>query len=133
LQFAHGFTIDSKDHLWVTDNVPTDGKGNKGQVVLEFDSSGKLLRTLGKPGIRGSAPNGFTEPNAVLIAPDGSIFVAQGHTRDYKGTPRVIKFDAKWQVHQAMGHPGRGARPVRHAALPGDGFQRQSLCRRPRQ
>src|SRR5215475_6394685 len=24
LQFAHGFTIDSKDHLWVTDNVPTD-------------------------------------------------------------------------------------------------------------
>ena len=27
LQFAHGFTIDSKDHLWITDGVPPDGKG----------------------------------------------------------------------------------------------------------
>ena len=27
LQFAHGFTIDTQDHLWITDGVPTDGKG----------------------------------------------------------------------------------------------------------
>jgi NHL repeat len=108
LQFAHGFTIDSKDHLWVTDNVPTDGKGNKGQVVLEFDSNGKLLRTMGKVGVAGSAPNGFTEPNAVLIAPDGSIFVAQGHTRDYKGQPRVIKFDANGKFVKQWGSAGPG-------------------------
>jgi len=108
LQFAHGFTIDSKDHLWITDGVPPDGKGTKGQVVLEFDSSGKLLRTMGKPGVAGSAPNGFTEPNAVLVAPDGSIFVAQGHTKDYKGKPRVIKFDASGKFVTQWGSSGPG-------------------------
>src|SRR6185312_8781141 len=91
LQFAHGIWIDAADHIWVTDIVPTAGKGGKGQVVLEFDPSGKLLRTMGKAGVAGSAPNGFTEPNAVLIAPDGSIFISQNHTNNYKGTPRVMK------------------------------------------
>ncbi|HVW73864.1 MAG TPA: peptidyl-alpha-hydroxyglycine alpha-amidating lyase family protein [Rhizomicrobium sp.] len=109
LQFAHGFTIDSKDHLWITDGVPPDGKkGSRGQTVMEFDTNGKLLRTLGKPGVAASAPDGFTEPNAVLIAPDGSIFVAQGHTRDYKGQPRIIKFDANGRFIRQWGSSGTG-------------------------
>jgi hypothetical protein len=57
LQFAHGFTIDSKDHLWITDGVPPGGKGTQGHTVMEFDTSGKLLRTMGKPGVPGSAPD----------------------------------------------------------------------------
>jgi NHL repeat len=108
LQFAHGFTIDNKDHLWVTDGVPPSGKGTQGHTVMEFDSSGKLLRTMGKPGVPGSAPNGFTEPNAVLVAPDGSIFVAQSHTNNYKGTPRIIKFDAKGKFIKQWGSSGPG-------------------------
>jgi outer membrane protein assembly factor BamB len=108
LQFAHGIFIDSRDHIWVTDNVPTAGKGGKGQVVLEFDPSGKLLRTMGKVGVAGSAPNGFTEPNAVLIAPDGSIFVAEGHTKDYKGHPHIIKFDKNGKFIKQWGSPGNG-------------------------
>jgi hypothetical protein len=108
LQFAHGFTIDAADHLWITDGVPPDGKGTKGQVVLEFDTSGKLLRTLGKVGVAGSAPDGFTEPNAVLVAPGGSIFVAQGHTKDYKGKPRIIKFDASGKFVKQWGSSGAG-------------------------
>jgi hypothetical protein len=108
LQFAHGFTIDKQDHLWITDNVPTDGKGAKGQVVLEFDTSGKLLRTMGKPGVAGSGPDLFTEPNAVLVAPDGSLFVAEGHTRDYKGHPRIIKFDKNGKFIKQWGSPGAG-------------------------
>jgi NHL repeat len=108
LQFAHGFTIDSKDHLWITDGVPTDGKGTRGQTVMEFDTNGKLLRTMGKPGVAASAPDGFTEPNAVLVAPDGSIFVSQGHTKDYKGNPRVIKFDANGKFIKQWGSSGPG-------------------------
>jgi sugar lactone lactonase YvrE len=108
LQFAHGFTIDSKDQLWITDGVPPAGKGKLGQAVLEFDSSGKLLRTMGKPGEPGSAPDRFTEPNAVLIAPDGSIFVSQSHTNNYKGTPRIIKFDAKGKFIKEWGSSGTG-------------------------
>jgi len=108
LQFAHGFTIDAADHLWVTDGVPPAGKGTRGHAVLEFDSSGKLLRTLGKPGVPGSAPGGFTEPNAVFVAPDGSVFVAQGHTRDYKGQPRILKFDASGKFIKQWGSAGPG-------------------------
>jgi hypothetical protein len=110
LQFAHGFTIDKQDHLWITDNVPTDGTGSKtqGQVVLEFDTNGKLLRTMGKPGVAGGGPNLFTEPNAVLVAPDGSLFVAEGHTRDYKGHPRIIKFDKDGKFIKQWGSPGAG-------------------------
>lgn len=108
MQFPHGFFIDSKDHLWITDGVPPDGKGNKGHAVLEFDPSGKLLRTLGKPGAPGSGPDRFTEPNAVLVAPDGSIFVGEGHTRGYKGKPRVIKFDANGKFLKQWGTSGTG-------------------------
>ena len=109
LQFAHGFTIDSKDHLWITDGVPPGAKDAKGgHVVLEFDTSGKLLRTMGKPGVPGNAPNGFTEPNAVLIAPDGSIFVAQNHTNNYKGTPRILKFDRNGKFIKQWGSSGTG-------------------------
>ena len=53
-------------------------------------------------------PGRFTEPNAVLVAPDGSIFVAQGHTNDYKGNPRVIKFDAKGKFIKQWGSSGTG-------------------------
>jgi len=109
LQFAHGFTIDSKDHLWITDGVPPGAKDAKGgHVVLEFDASGKLLRTMGKPGVPAMPPDGFTEPNAVLIAPDGSIFVAQNHTNDYKGQPRVMKFSADGKFIKEWGTSGKG-------------------------
>jgi hypothetical protein len=108
LQFAHGFFIDARDHLWITDGVPPDGKGNRGQTVMEFDTGGKLLRTMGKPGVASTAPGMFREPNAVLVAPDGSIFVAEGHTRDYKGTPRISKFDAKGKFIKQWGTAGKG-------------------------
>ena len=109
LQFAHGFTIDSKDHLWITDGVPPGAKDAKGgHVVLEFDTSGKLLRTMGKPGVPAMPPDGFTEPNAVLIAPDGTIFVSQNHTNNYKGNPRVIKFDKNGKFIKQWGSSGTG-------------------------
>ena len=108
LQFPHGFFIDSKDHLWITDGVPPDGKGNKGHAVLEFDPSGKLLRTLGKPGTPGSGPNLFTQPNAVLVTPSGTIFVAEGHTRGAANRPRIIKFDAGGKFLKQWGSLGAG-------------------------
>ena len=37
---------------------------------------GKVLLTLGKPGIAGSGPDEFNAPSAVLVAPNGDIFVA---------------------------------------------------------
>jgi streptogramin lyase len=108
MQFPHGLFIDRQDHLWIADGKPTDGKGVGGHAVFAFDAGGRLLRTLGKPGVPGSGPDRFTDPNAVLVAPDGSIFVAEGHTRDYKGHPRIIKFDASGRFVKQWGTAGKG-------------------------
>src|SRR5438552_1901984 len=79
--FPHGFTIDKQDHLWITDgHVGNDPNSSfsklMGDVVMELDQNGKVLRPLGKPGVAGAGPDTFHEPNAVLIAPDGSIVVS---------------------------------------------------------
>lgn len=108
LQFPHGFFIDSKDHLWITDGVPPDGKGGKGHTVMEFGPDGKLLRTMGKAGAPGDGPDRFREPNAVLVTPTGTIFVSEGHTRGDKNTPRIIKFDAGGKFIKQWGSSGSG-------------------------
>ncbi|HEX4117803.1 MAG TPA: peptidyl-alpha-hydroxyglycine alpha-amidating lyase family protein [Rhizomicrobium sp.] len=107
--FPHGFFIDRQDHLWITDGHVGQGPLGKkiGDDVLEFDQNGKLLRTLGQPGVSGAGPDTFHEPNAVLVAPDGSIFVTDGHVPD-KGNARVIKFDANGKFLMQWGSHGKG-------------------------
>jgi sugar lactone lactonase YvrE/mono/diheme cytochrome c family protein len=102
--FPHGLFIDAHDHLWFADNR---AEGGKGAVVVEFDQSGKLLRTLGKPGVSAVGDDTFAEPNAVLAAPNGSIFVADGHTPN-KDPARIVKFDASGKFVKAWGTRGSG-------------------------
>lgn len=75
-QMPHGLTVDDAGNVWVTDNAAKDGRGMQ---VYKFSPQGQMLMTLGKPG-GGEAPDGFFQPNAVAIASNGDIFVAQGHT-----------------------------------------------------
>jgi hypothetical protein len=102
--FPHGIFIDRADHIWVTDGHVGDGKGDD---VLEFSQTGKVLRTLGRPGVAGDGPDTFHEPNAVLVAPNGTIFVADGHTAG-KGNARVIKFDKNGKFIKQWGGHGSG-------------------------
>ena len=44
-------TIDKDDHIWIADGHVGNGIGDD---VLEFDQNGKVLRTLGKPGVAGA-------------------------------------------------------------------------------
>ena len=84
--FPHGIFVDGADHVWVTDAKSAEGKGND---VLEFDRHGKLLRTLAKTG---GAAVSFHLPSAVLVAPNGDIFVADGHDTG-ESHARIMKFD----------------------------------------
>ena len=72
----HGFFLDKDDNLWVADAGGRTGHGN---VVIKLSPEGKVLLTLGKPGVMGGAPENFLGPAAVLVAPNGDIFVADGH------------------------------------------------------
>jgi DNA-binding beta-propeller fold protein YncE len=103
--FPHGMTIDKNDHIWITDGHV--GKG-VGDVVLEFDQNGKVLRILGKPGVSGSGPDTFHEPNAVLIAPNGDIFVADGHEPGPGHNARVVKLDPNGKFILQWGGHGTG-------------------------
>ena len=104
LLFPHGLFIDAKDHIWITDGHAETGKGAQ---VLEFDRTGKLLRALGKPGVAIAGPDTFAEPNAVLVAPNGTIFVADGHTPG-KDPARIVKLDASGKFLKSWGVRGAG-------------------------
>lgn len=101
--FPHGFFIDAQDNIWLTDQR---SGGGKGATVTKFSPAGKLLMQLGKQGVSGEGQDIFFEPNAVLVAPDGSIFVADGHTQNKAA--RVIKFDAKGKFIKQWGSTGAG-------------------------
>jgi len=66
---------------------------------------GKLLMTLGKPG--GSLTECCFQPNDVIVAPDGSIFVSQGHN-DAGGPQVVWKFNKDGHPIKPFGTFGHG-------------------------
>ncbi len=105
--FPHSLFIDKKDHLWIADGH-VDAAAKKGNVVLEFDTSGKLLRTMGTPGASGNDSKTFNEPNSVLVAPNGNIFIADGHEAGPGHNARVMKFDAKGNFIKQWGEHGIG-------------------------
>ena len=61
----------------------------KGHQVFKFDKNGTLLMTLGKAG-GGTDPDFFHQPNDVLVAPSGDIFVSEIHGA---GGGLIFKFD----------------------------------------
>ena len=75
-----------------------------GNQVFKFSPDGKVLLTLGKPG-GAAAPEHFYQPNDVITAPNGDIFVAEGHGA---GNNRVLKFDKTGKFIKEWGKLGTG-------------------------
>src|SRR6202046_5446859 len=101
--FPHGATIDQDGNLWVTDE---QGGNGKGQQVFKFSPDGKVLMTLGKAGVAGDGPDTFNQPSAVIVAPNGDIFVADGHGGNTNA--RIVKFDKDGKFIKAFGTQGAG-------------------------
>jgi DNA-binding beta-propeller fold protein YncE len=99
--FPHGITIDRDGNVWVAD---ADGKNGKGQQVVKFSPTGKVLLTLGHAGMAGDAPGYFNRPTGVAIARNGDIFVADGHGGD--SNARVVKFSKSGKFLTAWGKKG---------------------------
>jgi len=99
----HGMTVDRDGNVWVTD---AQNKDNKGQQVFKFSPEGKLLMTLGKAGVVGEGPDTFSGPSDVVIAPNGDIFVADGHVAMSNG--RIVKFSKDGKFIKAWGKLGSG-------------------------
>ncbi len=108
----HGIFVDRDGNVWVTDCACTGtaaqrGTPGKGHQVYKFSADGQLLLTLGKAG-GAREPEYFYHPNDVLVAPDGSIFVAEGHSSAATANARVLKFDKTGRFLKAWGTKGAG-------------------------
>src|SRR5580698_5440176 len=101
--FPHGICIDKDDNVWITDGVGKDGKGHQ---AIKFSPDGKELMRLGKAGVAGTGPDEFNAPSAVLVAPNGDIFVADGHGGNTNA--RIVKFDKDGKFIKSWGHKGSG-------------------------
>ena len=101
--FPHGIFVDKQDNVWITDG---QGKNGKGQQVFKFSPEGKLLLTLGKAGVAGDGPDTFNQPSDVLVAPNGDIFVADGHGPT--SNARIVKFTKDGTFIKQWGKHGSG-------------------------
>jgi DNA-binding beta-propeller fold protein YncE len=101
--YPHGLFIDRDDNVWVSDGRTKNGRG---QTVMKFSSEGKLLMTLGTPGQTGEDEKHFNAPSDILIAPNGDIFVADGHGGNTNA--RIVKFDKNGKFIKAWGKHGTG-------------------------
>jgi len=111
--FPHGSTLDPQGNLWVTDAGGADGKGHQ---VFKFSPEGKLLMTLGKAGVAGSSHDTFDQPCDVVVARDGTIFVADGHRNAQTGATgnnRIVVFSKNGKYLREWGKKGTGPGEIR--------------------
>lgn len=123
VNWPHGITVDHEGNIWVTDgrdNVQglraAAGEGGAidsskifGHQVLKFSPTGELLLRLGASG-GARAPGYFWQPNDVLVAPSGDIWVAEGHSSQGAANARLLKFDRTGKLLFTIGG-ARGSGP----------------------
>lgn len=99
----HGIGVDANGNVWVTDN---QGQGNRGHQVFKFSTDGKVLMTLGTAGVAGATETTLNQPNAVAFAPNGDIFISEGHGGD--GGNTIAKFAKTGKFIKRWGKKGIG-------------------------
>lgn len=103
----HGINTDVDGNVWVTDYQGPDGidprRDGKGHQVFKFSPNGELLMTLGKAGVAGNGPDEFNQPSDVFVAPNGNIFVADGHGGE---SARIVKFSESGEFIKTWGTKG---------------------------
>ena len=114
--YPHGFTIDNDGNLWASDvndketvlgmSAKNADGVVKGQEVLKLSPTGKILMMLGKEGLAGDGPDTFDRPTGVAIAPNGDVFVSDGHAPNKLNAARIVKFTKGGEFIKAWGHLG---------------------------
>ena len=117
--WPHGIHVDRDGNVWVTDarvataeeRIKFPGEDKKGSVVVKFSPDGKVLMTLGRPGVKGDPPDALTEPNDVITDPsNGDVYVAESHTNvaDPNLVGRISVFDRNGKFLRLIGKTGTG-------------------------
>ena len=99
---SHALYVDRDGNVWAGDQIARNGKGVD---LIKLSPDGKVLMTIGKPGMPGNAPGYLSSVSAVVVAPNGDIYVADGHgtgTND-----RIVKFAKDGTFVSAWGKHGK--------------------------
>ena len=106
--WPHGIDVDPEGNVWVTDAVAAarTPPGTRGHQVIKFSPDGRVLLTLGTPGVPGNDANSFNAPSDVVVADNGDIFVADGHADDTNN--RIVKYSSDGTFIKAWGETGYG-------------------------
>jgi sugar lactone lactonase YvrE len=119
LIFPHGLHVDRDGNVWVTDARAANAEElakfpsakGKGHTVVKFSPDGKVLLTLGKGGVAAKGTDTLSEPCDVITAPNGDVFVADGHSGQNPTAPpetvaRIVKFSRDGKYIKEWGKLG---------------------------
>jgi sugar lactone lactonase YvrE len=93
--WPHGMDVDSEGNVWVVDARVANANeirenpaaAKLGSTVMKFSPTGELLLTIGTPGEIGDPPTHLTDPNDVLVAPNGTIYIGETHGAQFQDEP----------------------------------------------
>ncbi len=112
---AHGFCMDRDGNLWAGDSGPfgdDPSKGGRGYQFFKFSPGGELLLTLGQAGVSKTGTGTFIAPTACAVAPNGDIFIADGHfprpSTSQQDGDRIARFTAEGEYVGSWGAKGSG-------------------------
>jgi DNA-binding beta-propeller fold protein YncE len=119
--FPHKIYADREGNVWVVDQRGPNEREkkqfpqetSKGHTVVKFSPEGKVLLTIGRPGIAGNPPEALTEPTSIAIADSGEIFISEGHGGQAPDAPpdtvsRISRFTKDGIFIKSFGKLGSG-------------------------
>jgi len=118
--FPHKIYMDRDGNLWVADQRSANerelakfpGEKNKGHTVVKFSPDGRVLLTIGKPGVAGDPPEALTQPTSIVMAPNGDVFISEGHNQNPQAPPetvsRISRFTKDGKFIKSFGKLGSG-------------------------
>ena len=119
--FPHKIYMDRGGNVWVVDQrgpnerelKKTPESKSKGHIVVKFSPEGKVLLVIGKPGVAGNPPDALNEPTSIVEAPNGDIFISEGHGGQAPNAgpntvARISRFTADGKFIRSFGKFGSG-------------------------
>jgi len=120
--FPHKIYQDRDGNVWVVDMRAMNPRERlkypnahpAGHTVTKFDPDGRVLMIIGKPGIAGNPQDGaLTEPCSIVAAPNGDLFIAEGHSGQQPTAPadtvaRISRFTKDGKFIRSFGRLGSG-------------------------
>src|SRR5437879_3177469 len=119
--FPHKMYVDRDGNVWVVDMRGANEREKlkypdarpAGHTVVKFGPDGKVLMTIGTPGVAGNPPDALTEPCSIVVAPNGDLFIAEGHSGQQPNAAadtvaRISHFTQDGKFIRSFGRLGSG-------------------------